>query len=83
MELRKIKWDKQAIIYFRESIKYIRKDSPQNAEKVKNDILEKIDELLIKPNIHNPDKYKINNNGDYRAFEMHRFRISYLVKLTR
>jgi len=35
MELRKVTWDKQAIIYFRESIKYIRKDSPQNAEKVK------------------------------------------------
>lgn len=29
---------------------------------------------------HPLDKYKINNNGNYRAFELHRYRISYLVK---
>jgi len=80
MGLRKITWDKQAIIYLRESIKYIRKDSPQNAETVKNDILGKINELPTKPEIYNPDKYKTNNNGDYRAFEIHRLRVSYLIK---
>ncbi|HEY9002395.1 MAG TPA: type II toxin-antitoxin system RelE/ParE family toxin [Mucilaginibacter sp.] len=77
---RKITWDKQALNYFRESIRYIRQDSPQNADKVKKEVLEKIAELSMRPEIHNPDKYKINNKGNYRAFELHRFRIGYLVK---
>jgi plasmid stabilization system protein ParE len=80
MKKRKISWDKQAIHYFREAIKYIRKDSPQNADKVKKEVLERISELSKRPEIHNPDKYKVNNSGNYRAFELHRFRIGYLVK---
>jgi plasmid stabilization system protein ParE len=80
MRKRKIIWDKQALNYFRESIWYIRQDSPQNADKVQKEVLEKIHELSIRPEIHNPDKYKVNNNGNYRAFELHRLRVGYLVK---
>jgi len=80
MDKRKIVWDKQALNYFRESIQYIRQDSPQNADKVKKEVLEKINELSGRPEIHNLDKYKLNNNGNYRAFELHRFRVTYLVK---
>ncbi|HEY6899183.1 MAG TPA: type II toxin-antitoxin system RelE/ParE family toxin [Puia sp.] len=80
MSKRKIVWDKQALHYFRESIRYIRKDSPQNADKVKNEVLEKINELLKRPEIHHPDQYKIKNKGNYRAFELHRLRVGYLVK---
>lgn len=80
MNKRKITWDKQALNYFRESIRYIRKDSPQNADKVKKEVLEKIAELSRRPEINNPDKYKLNNSGNYRAFELHRFRVGYLVK---
>ena len=80
MSKKKITWDKQALNYFRESIRYIRNNSPQNADKVKKEILEKIAELSIHPEIHNPDKYKIRNRGNYRAFELYRFRIGYLVK---
>ena len=76
---RKITWDKQALSYFRDYIKYIRQDSPQNAEKVKNEILEKIGELSYRAEIYNPDKYKLNNDGNYRAFELHRLRISYFI----
>ena len=49
MSKRKITWDKQALNYFRESIRYIRQDSPQNADKVKKEVLEKIAELSIRP----------------------------------
>jgi plasmid stabilization system protein ParE len=80
MKNRKISWDKQAINYFRDAIKYIRKDSPQNADKIKKEILERISELSERPEIHNPDKYKLHNSGNYRAFEIHRFRVGYLVK---
>jgi plasmid stabilization system protein ParE len=80
MKKRKILWDKQALHYFRNAIQYIRKDSPQNADKVKSEVLEKISELAIAPEIHNPDKYKIDNNGSYRVFELHRLRVGYFVK---
>ena len=80
MKNRKISWDKEAINYFRKAIRYIRKDSPQNADKVKNEVLEKISELSKRPEIHPPDKYKVDNSSNYRAFELHRFRVGYLVK---
>jgi plasmid stabilization system protein ParE len=80
MAIRKIRWDKPALIYFREAIAYIRKDSVQNAEKVKNEILAGIRESAHRPEIHPPDKYKENNTGNYRAFELHRYRVAYLVK---
>ena len=67
MTKRKISWDNSALIYFSEAIRYIRKDSPQNADKVKAEILEKISELSHRSEIHAPDKYKQNNTGHYRA----------------
>ena len=63
MTLRKIVWDKKAINYFQSSIEYIRKESPKNADKVRKEILEKISELSARPEIHSPDKYKLNNPG--------------------
>jgi len=54
--MRKISWDKQALDYFRDSISFIREDSPQNADKVKKEVLEKINELGVRPEIHSPDK---------------------------
>ena len=80
MAERKIRWDKQALIYFREAIAYIRKDSVQNAEKVKSEMLASICESSHRPEIYPPDKYKENNTGNYRAFELHRYRVTYLVK---
>jgi len=78
--MKKISWDKQATAQFRDALNFIRKDSFQNADKVKHQVFEKIDELLQFPEKCSLDKYKINNNGNYRAFELHRHRISYLIK---
>lgn len=77
---RKISWDKQAAVYFGRAIGYIRKESPQNADKVKQEILQKISELSGSPEIHLADKYKQDNDGSYRYFELHHHRVSYLVK---
>jgi plasmid stabilization system protein ParE len=79
MKIRKISWDKQAINYFQDAIRYIREDSPQNADKVKKEILGKIRELSTRPEIHKPDKYKTDNPGNYRAFELYRFRVGVFV----
>lgn len=79
---RVIKWDQQAVLYFADAIRFIRRKSPQNAEKVKQEILNKIRDLILYPEIHPPDKFKNNNTGNYRAFELHRYRIAYLIKET-
>ncbi|MCY7422397.1 MAG: type II toxin-antitoxin system RelE/ParE family toxin [Chitinophagaceae bacterium] len=78
--MRKISWDKQATIQLSKAISFVREDSPQNADKVKKEILGRIDKLVSAPEINPPDKYKMNNSGNFRAFELHHYRISYLVK---
>jgi plasmid stabilization system protein ParE len=77
---RSIKWNRRALKQLDELIAYIEEDSPFNAEKVRNDILQKINALLEHPESNKPDKYKINNDSTFRAFEIHRHRISYRYK---
>ncbi len=48
---KKLVWDDEAIAFFKEAIEYIREDSPKNAEKVKNNILDKVDDLLERPEL--------------------------------
>ncbi len=57
--------------------KYISDDPAQNALKVVNDIIAAAEKAIVNPQYYNPDKYKINNDGSYRAFEKHRYRIVY------
>jgi plasmid stabilization system protein ParE len=77
-----IKWNKKAIRQLDEAIEYIGLDSPANAEKVKKEILLKIDALPKHPEHYGPDKYKTKNDGSFRSFEIHHYRISYRYKLT-
>ncbi|MBX9781834.1 MAG: type II toxin-antitoxin system RelE/ParE family toxin [Chitinophagaceae bacterium] len=47
---------------------------------VKADILFKISGIIPNPEIHPPDKFKINNHeNQYRAFEIHSIRVSYFI----
>lgn len=75
----KIIWDNLALKQFLELIAYIEKDSPFNAEKVRKNILLKIDTLAKYPEIFSLDKYRLNNDGTFRAFELHRYRIAYCI----
>jgi plasmid stabilization system protein ParE len=76
---RKIIIDNEAKIALREVYNYIKKDSPQNAEKVKTEILESIKELLKNPEKYSPDKFRLDKNISYRAFEIYKYRITYHV----
>ena len=59
---------------------YIKKDSPQNAVKVKHEILTRISELLANPERYPPDKFKLlNAQSKFRAFELHKIRVSYYI----
>ena len=79
MKKRRIVWDKNAVNYLRGAIEFIRKDSPQNAEKVKQQIKNSVATLAEHPEKHPTDKYRSNNDGSFRAFELYRFRIAYFV----
>jgi len=76
---RKIGWDRKATQQLKQLYTFIYKSSPQNAEKVRNDIVAIIDRIALHPEIYSPDKYKANNDGSFRAFEKHRYRIAYRV----
>ena len=58
---------------------YISANSPQNAKMVINEIITRTERTIDHSDIFGPDKYKMNNDGSYRAFEIHKFRISYRV----
>lgn len=76
---RTISWDPVALKQFSVAIKYIAKDSIQIAEKVQLEILGKIEKIPSNPEMFMADKYRVNNNGLYRAFELHHFRITYYI----
>jgi plasmid stabilization system protein ParE len=75
----KITYSKTAIKQLSRSLEYIREDSIQNAEKVYRKILDKLEKASLDPEINPPDKYKIANDGNYRAFVLFRYRISYRI----
>jgi plasmid stabilization system protein ParE len=51
----------------------------QNAEKVKKDIWLSIRKLPAHPEMFPPDKYRLNNDGSLRAYELNRCRIAYRI----
>jgi plasmid stabilization system protein ParE len=70
-------WTKQAEKQLFQAYTHISKDSTQNAQKVLEDLTTTVYKAVGNPEFHGPDKYKIDNDGSYRAFEKHRYRISY------
>lgn len=73
------RWSKGAESQLQKAFLYIRKDSYQNAIKVRHDIVTMSESLSVNPERFPPDKFKMNNDGSYRAFELHRYRISFVI----
>jgi plasmid stabilization system protein ParE len=69
--------DKSGSTSYEKAYGYIFKNSPQNAVKVLEDIVKAVHKADKNPAYYNPDKYKINNDGSYRAFKKHKYRIVY------
>lgn len=63
----------------RQAYQYIRQDSEKNAKKVKEKILASIKALVKNPEQHKPDKYCLDNDGSFRAYEIYKYRITYHV----
>jgi len=72
-------WSPQAMQQLEKAYDYILKYSFQNAEKVRKDILESTRKVGNYPEIYPLDKYRKDNDGSFRAYEVHRYRISYQV----
>ncbi len=63
-----IKWNKKAIRQLDEAVEYIEKDLPDNAKKIKKEILLKIDALPKLPERYAPNKYKTINDHGYSHY---------------
>mgnify|MGYP001607500903 CR=1 FL=1 len=72
-------WDIEAKKQLQEIFRFISSDSISAAIKIKNDILSLVHKLPEQPEVYPPDKFKSNNDGNYRAFEKHRYRIAYKI----
>lgn len=78
----KVVWRKGALAYLNKQYNYIKKDSLQSAQKVRDSIFEITDSLAKNPEIYPLDKYRKNNKGNIRAFEKYSLRVAYQVTKT-
>ena len=78
-QLAEIHWDKIAWNQLQELHKYISKKSLQNANRVRLEILEKVNKIPSQPTRFGLDNYKNNNDGTYRYFELYHQRIAFRV----
>lgn len=72
-------WSKNAENQLKEIYQYIKSESVQNAEQVKSKIFQSTLPLSENPERYPVDKYKRNNDGSFRAYEIYSFRISYHI----
>ncbi len=77
--VREVRWPYRAQNQLAKAYQYILITSYQNAEKVKKDILASVHKLVVNPEMYPPDKFRKNNDGSFRAYELHRYRIAYRV----
>lgn len=75
----KVVWAKLALKQLQKSYFYIREESPQSANKVRDAIFRAADNLKNNPEIYPLDKYRKNNDGSVRAFELYSHRIAYQI----
>jgi len=72
-------WSKRARAELQKAYLYILLDSLQNAEMVRDEIIDLTIDLPNHPEKHPLDKFKKDNDGTWRAFEKHHYRISYRI----
>lgn len=75
--MRSIVWSKSAEDSFFNHLRYIEADSPTSAEKVARELIIVIDDLITNPEKFPPDRFKMANDGSYRAFEKFSLRVVY------
>ena len=76
-----ITWSKLALKQVESIHEHILEESGSltTADKVINKILTSSQVLSDQPAMHPPDKFKLNNTGNYRAYEVYSYRIAYRI----
>ncbi|MFC0773989.1 type II toxin-antitoxin system RelE/ParE family toxin [Terrimonas alba] len=74
---RRVVIENEAKLQLRKTYNYIKRDSLQNAEKVRSKILASIKELIKNAKRHPADKYRVHKDISYRAYEIYKYRITY------
>ena len=72
-------WSDSAKAELRKAFEYIALDSLQNAQMVRNTLIDLTIELPENPEKYPLDKFKKDNDGTWRAFEKHHYRVSYRI----
>lgn len=72
-------WTESAKEQLEEIYRYIAEDSILQADITFDKIISAATILSQQPYKFPPDKYKIDNDNSYRAFEIYRYRISYKI----
>lgn len=75
----KVIWDDVAKKDLRAAYNYIKERSPQNAEKVRSEVVKNAAALAVHPEIYPLDRFKLNNDGSYRTFKLFSYIISFRV----
>lgn len=74
-----IEWAVSAKNSFFKSVEYISSSSLQGASSVISAVSKALEKAAANPEVYSPDKWKVNNNGLYRAFEVKNFRVVYKI----
>lgn len=72
-------WNAIARKHVKKIYNYIKKDSVLVARKIVEDIATATEKLSVNPERFGLDKYKKQNDGSYRYFELYRYRIAYRI----
>lgn len=72
-------WDKVAKTQLKKAYHKILKESYQGAITVRDGVLDAVDEIPEQPYKYPSDRFKKNNTGNYRAFELHSYRVAYKI----
>ena len=76
----KVVWSETATSQLKEIYRYIKKDSEAAARHVKSKILESTKILGTDSQVYQSDILKDNNRGNYRAYIVFSYRISYKIE---
>jgi plasmid stabilization system protein ParE len=72
-------WSHSAKAELKKAFDYIALDSLQNAQMVRDTLIDETIDLQENPEKYPLDKFKKVNDGTWRAFEKHHYRISYPI----
>jgi plasmid stabilization system protein ParE len=76
---KKIVWSFDALDQLEKALTWISQNSPSHAEILEVGILEKVSQASLNPERFPPDKYKLDNLGNFRCFTVHKYRVSFKV----